>query len=65
MKNGIATGFVVITRRIIERRFADETTIANEQFGPIPCRATTVLYVRCFNFLRNIGENRKDCVWYL
>ena len=50
-----------IWERIIDRRrLREETTIGDEQFGFMPGRGTTdaILW-------RNIGKNRKDCIWYL
>ena len=54
-----------IWERIIDRRLREETTIGDEQFGFMPGRGTTNAIFAVRQLWRNIGKNRKKCIWYL
>ena len=54
-----------ILERIIERRRREETTIEDKHVGVMPgIKGRPMQYSRCGNLWRNIGENRKDCIWF-
>ena len=54
-----------IWERITDRRLREETTIGDEQFGFMPGRGTTDAIFAVRQLWRNIGKNRKNCIWYL
>ena len=56
-----------IWERIIGRMRRGDTTIGDEQFGFMPgtVEGRRMQYLRCGNLWRNIGKNRKNCLWYV